>query len=236
MRILVISIVATVAFCMAVLVFVAGIRPGATGLVSLSLGLLMLAALFAAIAALGPKFSPSPTLTPTMAGVLTVLFVTVAIAASSQTGPRQPATDAATASEFVPAGRPAIDFEAATSPAPRVASVLPDVKPTSPPVSEPGLSQPVPATSPYPLASSPYPLASPEIPTVFFSSDAPMAIPATSQPASEPSMAAPTTAPVPPIRPADPFAPLVATETATMPTAPPVPRSRPCGGAWPACP
>src|ERR671922_2280398 len=73
------TLVVSVAFCIAFLVFVAGVRPGTSLLVTLALGLYMLAALFAALSALGPKYRPTPMLTPTMAGSLAAALATVII-------------------------------------------------------------------------------------------------------------------------------------------------------------
>src|SRR3990167_6994843 len=85
MRALIVSftLIVSVAFCVAFLVFVAGIRPGTTVLISFALGLFMLAALFAAMSALGPKYAPTALLTPTMAGSLAAALATTIVIASN---------------------------------------------------------------------------------------------------------------------------------------------------------
>jgi hypothetical protein len=74
------TLLVSVAFCVAFLVFVMGIRFDTPVLVSLAFTLFMLAALFAAISALGPKFRPTPMLTPTMAGTIAVVLTTLLVA------------------------------------------------------------------------------------------------------------------------------------------------------------
>jgi hypothetical protein len=115
MRALIVSLtlLVSVVFCVAFLVFVMGMRPGTPVLVSLGLGLFMLAALFAALSALGPKFRPTPMLTPTMAGTLAAALATVlVIVGNAQQPPRQqlaaPAVTPPTQSEMVPRNMPNI--------------------------------------------------------------------------------------------------------------------------------
>lgn len=73
------ALVVSVAICMVFLAFFAGVGANGTVFVSSGLGLLMVAALFAAISALGPKFRPTPLLTPTMAGTIGAAVMTLAI-------------------------------------------------------------------------------------------------------------------------------------------------------------
>jgi len=293
MRRFFVSIVVTVALCIAFLVFVAGIRPSTTGLVILALGLPMLAAVFAAISALGPKFSPTPTLTPIMAWVLAPVLATFMTAGylkatQDQTSGLHP-TDVATVSELVPRGEPedATLVPDKTVPPP-AETASKKSRSASPPLPAAGLSAlpqsvtaPLPDTlvSPdipgsllFPDAAMPVPdgfvpaqdqaleatagirpsdaLAVPDAsvpasnPSVEASAEATagippsdaLAVPDASVPASDPSTEATADVPLAPDRSAEPLVPLVAgtSDTAIL-TAPPVPRSRPCGGVWPPC-
>jgi hypothetical protein len=249
MRALIVSLtlLVSVAFCVAFLVFVMGMRPGMTVLVSLGLGLFMLAALFAALSALGPKFRVTPMLTPTMAGTVAAALATILIVAGNREyAPRQPAAPAVASpavSEMTPQKMPEI------AAAPEVRSVEPPATPSvaspadifDPPSTEGSRSladlvASVPETDPEIAATTPAP------PSV--------ALNQTDIAPVEPSPTAAAEAALrnlPPI-PRQPAAPLSFTEDAfdaataraepKVATAitPPLPRSRPCGVDGLPCP
>ena len=85
MRAFIVSIVLAVAVvvCVAFVALFAGPNVSSAMLASLGLAISMVAALFAAIAALGPKFRPTPVLTPAIAGTAAAALTTVAIVAGS---------------------------------------------------------------------------------------------------------------------------------------------------------
>jgi len=85
-----IALLVSVVCCIAFLVLVAGVSPSAALLVSLALGLFMMAVLFAAISAIGPKFRPTPLLTPMMAGTVVAGLITVLISVGNQQYSREP--------------------------------------------------------------------------------------------------------------------------------------------------
>jgi len=86
MRALIVFLVLGVAavICMAFVVLFAGLNADSTTLSSAGLGIFLVAALFAAIAALGPKSRPTPLLTPAIAGTAAAAAMTVAIIALTQ--------------------------------------------------------------------------------------------------------------------------------------------------------
>lgn len=86
MRALIVSFLLGVAavICMAFVVLFAGLNADSTALSSAGLGIFLVAALFAAIAALGPKSRPTPLLTPVIAGTAAAAVMTVAIIALTQ--------------------------------------------------------------------------------------------------------------------------------------------------------
>jgi hypothetical protein len=296
-----VSIVVTVALCIAFLVFVAEIRLSTAGLVILALGLPMLAAVFAGISALGPKFSPSPTLTPIMAWVLTPViatFMTVGyLKATQDRASSLHPTDVATVSEMIPTVEPEdalVPDKAVAPPAETGSQMSQTASPPRPAAGMPTLSQPVTAPLPGALASpeigrsvlfsdglavpnasaaapsmettaeaitgSP-PLEALAVPGAFAPAPDPSmeaaaeaivgsprseasTVPGASVPASDPSIEATADVPLPSDRSAEPIVPPVAAEVSSrepgtsdtaIVTAPPVPRSRPCGGVWPPC-
>lgn len=81
MRALIVSLALAVVVvaCMAFVVLFAGLRVGSAALASIGLGIFMVGALFAAIAALGPKSRPTPLLTPTIAGTTAAVLTTVVL-------------------------------------------------------------------------------------------------------------------------------------------------------------
>ena len=89
MRALVVALAlaVVVVICMAFVTLVAGLDLGSAALASIALGLLAVSAIFAAIAALGPKARPTPFLTPTIAGTAAAVMTTaVLIAVSTHLG------------------------------------------------------------------------------------------------------------------------------------------------------
>jgi len=86
MRALIVSLVLGVAVVigMAFVVPFAGLNANSTTLSSVGLGIFLVATLFGAIAALGPKSRPTPLLTPAMAGTAAAAVTTVAIIALAQ--------------------------------------------------------------------------------------------------------------------------------------------------------
>lgn len=81
MRALIVSLALAVVVvaCMAFVVLFAGLRVGSAALASIGLGIFMVGALFAAIAALGPKSRPTPLLTPAIAGTTAAVLTTVVL-------------------------------------------------------------------------------------------------------------------------------------------------------------
>jgi len=75
--------------CLVFLALFAGIGDNTAVLATTGLGLFMVASLFAAISALGPKFRPTPLLTPTMAGTIGAALMSVAIIAAGNLPPGQ---------------------------------------------------------------------------------------------------------------------------------------------------
>lgn len=111
--IIAVALLVSVILCLAFLVLSGGIRINAALLVSLALGLFMIAVLFAAISAIGPKFRPTPVLTPIMAGTVVAGLITVLVGVGGQQKPReQPATsslaDRPLSSDLVPAEPPIV--------------------------------------------------------------------------------------------------------------------------------
>lgn len=72
-----------VVVCMAFATLIAGLDLGSAGLASIALGLFAISAIFAAIAALGPKARPTPFLTPTIAGMAAAVMTTALLIAVS---------------------------------------------------------------------------------------------------------------------------------------------------------
>lgn len=91
MRALIVSLVLGVAvvICMAFVVLFAGLNANPATLARAGLGVFLVATLFAAIAALGPKSRPTPLLTPAIAGTAAATVTTVAIIALTQIGQSQ---------------------------------------------------------------------------------------------------------------------------------------------------
>lgn len=85
MRALIVSLAlaVVVVVCMAFVVLFAGLNASAAMLASIGVGIFMVAALFALIAALGPKARPTPLLTPAIAGTAAAALTTVAIIVGS---------------------------------------------------------------------------------------------------------------------------------------------------------
>lgn len=70
-----------VAFCLAFLLISGSL--GLDRIVLAGIGLLLVSSLFAAISALGPKYEPTPFLTPMMAGTMTAIIATTLVFAST---------------------------------------------------------------------------------------------------------------------------------------------------------
>ena len=94
MRALIVSLMLGVAvvICMAHLVLFAGLNVNSTTFASAGFGIFLVATLFAAIAALGPKSRPTPLLTPAIAGTAAAAAMTMAIITLTQFGQSQRAT------------------------------------------------------------------------------------------------------------------------------------------------
>jgi hypothetical protein len=84
MRALVVTLILAVivAFLTGALVTIGGVRVNETRLIALGGGLFMVAVLFAAISAIGPKFRPTPALTAIMAGTSAATFTAALILAA----------------------------------------------------------------------------------------------------------------------------------------------------------
>jgi len=78
-----------VVICMAFVVLFAGLNVNSPTFASAGSGIFLVATLFAAIAALGPKSWPTPLLTPTIAGTTAAAVMTVAIITLTQMGQSQ---------------------------------------------------------------------------------------------------------------------------------------------------
>lgn len=78
-----------VVICMAFVVLFAGLNVNSPTFASAGSGIFLVATLFAAIAALGPKSRPTPLLTPTIAGTTAAAVMTVAIITLTQMGQSQ---------------------------------------------------------------------------------------------------------------------------------------------------
>ena len=77
------SLAMIVAVLVGALVVFGGVRVNQTLLVMLGGGLFMVAVLFAAISAIGPKYRPTPALTPIMAGTSAAAFASALILAAN---------------------------------------------------------------------------------------------------------------------------------------------------------
>jgi hypothetical protein len=133
MRALIVSLILGVAvvICMAFVVLFAGLNANSAALASAGLGIFLVATLFAAIAALGPKSRPTPLLTPAIAGTAAAAVTTVAIITLTQIGQSQRA--ALTTSEPAKIDEPASQAAMPTPEAPPAAS-------TAEPVQFPGVA------------------------------------------------------------------------------------------------
>lgn len=244
------ALVVSVTLCMVFLALFAGIGGSTAVLATVGLGLFMVAALFAAISALGPKFRPTPLLTPTMAGTLSAAALTMVIIAA---GNPQPLNGQRVAHRQSP---PPV----ATAPAPVEPSVA-TMAPVVPMVQEP---QVPPVRMAAPISPPEAPVEAPQpVESVLFAPEADVAPTVAAEPpdvavaeaASEVALApasppAPVPIPLPPIPPRfpapsdtlvfseEPFDPSSASTLANTPVtpSPPLPRSRPCGEDGPPCP
>ena len=128
MRILVLAVLllAVTAFCVVVLVAIGALQPRIAHMVAAGGVILILAILAAAISALGPKYRPTPLLTPLFAGVFAALLASSAIyAVQAHVAPKRSAIAATEATTPI---QPA--DEATAEPvktAPMMASAEPDV-------------------------------------------------------------------------------------------------------------
>jgi hypothetical protein len=259
MRALIVSLVLFVAaaICMTFVVLFAGLNANSATLASMGLGIFMVAALFAAIAALGPKSQPTPLLTPAIAGTVAAALTTAAIITASVRGveahraalrigePAEVATplteEPSAASPPAPVQFPGVAIvPAAQTPLPILA--LPaDVMALEPPMPESIVepqSMPPEANAAATMVDDTSAGASP--------ADTPdqMPLPA-GRPQSRDSADGPI--PIPPIPPASTAGRVLseaAFDTSGPPTvrestsaaSPPLPRSRPCGAGGPPCP
>jgi hypothetical protein len=258
MRALIVSLAlaVVVVICMAVVVLFAGLNASSVTLAGVGLGIFMVAALFAAIAALGPKARPTPLLTPTIAGTSAAALATVAvIVGTSQFGQAQraamrtgepvkvtaPAPDiaAAPAPEQPQTAPEAIQFPGITivpaGPLPRPAATTTDVDVPPAKAPEPSAPEPTEQAAPVPLAEPEIANAAPDTRTADPSPITAPADPAPQEPVANTAPSAPPTAtpiPIPPI-PTPPPAWLVLSEDVYDTSKPPALRSRTDGASPP---
>ena len=208
-----IALILVTAFCgfFLILTGVMGSRPEA--LIAGFLGLFMWAVLFAAISAIGPKFRPTPFLTPTFAGSIAALLATIAILLLHNEIPRREA--------------PAVATIRAEPPKTAERVVKPPEKPVLPMLSDPFNAPELPDAIDMPLSDEKAFDAPPP-------PEGPLTLPAP-RPPHRPdrgglTLAAPGATP--------PEQPETVAERAVSPTRliPPRPRIRPCGGDGPPCP
>ncbi len=264
LRILILSalLATTAGACVLVLVSVGVLRLNGGQVVGAGGALLLIAVLAAAVSALGPKYRPTPLLTPISAGIFAALLATTAVyAAHSQIAPKSRAAVAAREVKVKPVTRPV-----KTAPVVAIAPTEPEPLPEPKAVRllDPGFD--VGASAPVPQGTQvPPPNAAPAaVAAVAAVQDdiapAPAAVPAprAAAPGRAGSPAKTAAVPLPAAAPAtDPDAPinLQATFDVSAPVqpkagpplalativdepsaTPPRPRIRPCGGAAPACP
>ena len=128
LRILVLAVLllAVTAFCVVALVAIGALSPRIAHMVAAGGVILILAILAAAISALGPKYRPTPLLTPLFAGVFAALLASSAIyAVQAHIAPKRSAVAAAEATTPI---QPAAEATAEpVKTAPMMASAEPDV-------------------------------------------------------------------------------------------------------------
>ena len=133
-RILVLSVLlpVTAAICVGALVVTGALHPRIVHMVAAGWGILIIAVLAAAISALGPKYRPTPLLTPLFAGIFAALLATTAFyAVRAYVSPNRSAVAAVNTKPATVAPAPA--------PAPVRAVVAPDLAATPPePAMQPG--------------------------------------------------------------------------------------------------
>ena len=254
------SLAIVVALLVGALVMLGGVRVNETLLlVMLGGGLFMVAVLFAAISAIGPKFRPTPALTPIMAGMSAATFTSALIlaahlhlstgqAASFRASEPQPA--APEAAEPLPEARtvepelpePPDAFAAVPPTGDEAAGDVPmddvpmdepqteDLPMDIPPAEEPSTTAALPST---PTETSPS-AVDPSTATV------PIPVPRPRSPSETPEKLAPGETLTLSDQPFD-SSTITAAPRATAPQStaritPPLPRSRPCGAGGPPCP
>ena len=130
LRILVLAVLllAVTAFCVVMLVAIGALHPRIAHMLAAGGVILILAILAAAISALGPKYRPTPLLTPLFAGIFAALLASSAIyAVQAHVAPKRSAIAAAEATAPIqPAAKPAAEAKAQpVEAAPMVASAEP---------------------------------------------------------------------------------------------------------------
>jgi hypothetical protein len=241
------SLAMIVAFLTGILVVFGGVRVNQTLLAMIGGGMFMIAVLFAAISAIGPKYRPTPALTPIMAGssaaavtaaliLAANLHLTTSQAAAFRSSEPQRAA-VPQAPERVPEARP-VQPELPEPPADAFVAVPPaeesagDIQAEDVPMDEAPADDPSVASALQPQATAP----SGAVPI-------PLPVPRPRSPSETPEKLAPgetftlsdqpfdssTATAVP--SPAPGAAP-----QATARITPPLPRSRPCGAGAPPCP
>ncbi len=250
MRALVItlSLAMIVALLVGTLVVFGGVRVNPTLLTLLGGGLFMVAVLFACISAIGPKYRPTPALTPIMASAaaLAATFVLVANlqlssgqASAFRTSPPQPET-----SEPVPQARSVEPDEVPAElslPEPPDDAFVAIPPPDDVPMDAPPIADEPPATAA--LQSEPTPMTAPTVPGA---TTVPIPVPRPRSPSETPQMLAPgetltlsndpfDASTRPPVRTVTPGA-AAPTQAAPRGVTPPLPRTRPCGAGGPPCP
>jgi hypothetical protein len=258
------SLAMIVAFLVGILVIFGGVRVDETILVLFGGGLFMVAVLFAAISAIGPKFRPTPALTPIMAGTSAATFTSALIlaahlhlsagqAASFRAGEPQRAAPEAT--EPVPEAR-TVEPEA-PDPPDAFASVSPaeeepvgDVSGDDVPMDEPpieGLPMDIPTGEPSETAALPSadPMSTTDPAIAPGSAPVPIPVPRPRSPSETPEKLEPGETFTLSDQPFDSSTitaaprgsrPSAAPPPSTAPITPPLPRSRPCGAGGPPCP
>lgn len=225
------ALAVVVVICTAFVVLFAGLNVSPATLASIGLGIFMIAALFASIAALGPKARPTPLLTPAIGGTAAAALTTVVIiAGSTQFGQAHRAAMETSEPARVTAPAP----EVAVAPAPEIAAAPASEEPQAPPEPEPilfpGVTIVPAGPLPGPASRAPNadvrPMETPE-PSAPESTEqaAPMA-PSAEPDGGEAAADTPTADPNPVGLPADSASEKTAAETAApsaVPTASPIP-------------
>lgn len=168
MRALIVSLALAVVVvaCMAFVVLFAGLRVGSAALASIGLGIFMVGALFAAVAALGPKSRPTPLLTPTIAGTTAAVLTTVVlITGGAQLGNAYRSAMRASEPAKVAAPAPEVTTPEATAPTPEVATPAPREASGPEPIQFPEPAEPLLGSAPATPAAAVPPATMADLPS-----------------------------------------------------------------------